>query len=54
MGEIADDLMDGSCCGFCSSYFEEEHGYPVLCKSCWRKADTKEREGYQEAINREM
>lgn len=35
MGEIADDYINGACCSECMYYFEEEHGYPVLCKECW-------------------
>lgn len=35
MGEIADDMACGLCCSECGVYFEEEHGYPVLCNSCW-------------------
>ena len=54
MGDIADDLIEGACCSYCSSYFENDHGYPVLCHSCWNKATKKEREGYQEALEREM
>lgn len=43
MGQIADDIIDGSCCAFCLMYFEDpedddfiySHGYPVACKECW-------------------
>lgn len=43
MGEIAEDMLDGSCCSLCGCYFkypEEEdwiytHEYPVACKDCW-------------------
>lgn len=35
MGEIADDLIGGSCCNWCSCYFEEDHGYPVICRECF-------------------
>ena len=34
MGEIADDMIDGSCCEQCGEYFEESVGYPRLCPSC--------------------
>lgn len=42
MGEIADDIIDGICCALCGCYFTEddetlyEHGYPVVCKDCWK------------------
>lgn len=35
MGEIAQDYYEGACCHDCMHYFEEDHGYPVLCKECW-------------------
>jgi len=47
MGEIADDMLDGSCCSLCGQYFEDlktsneeqsmiyTHGYPVYCKDCY-------------------
>jgi hypothetical protein len=51
MGQMADDIMDGSCCAICHNYFKTEdlkfidsHGYPVACKDCWT-ADC----GYQKA-----
>ncbi len=44
MGEIADDMVDGSCCTHCGQYFQDPddpekiytHGYPVACKRCFR------------------
>ena len=35
MGEIADDIIEGFQCSWCGVCFEEEHGYPVVCSSCW-------------------
>ena len=35
MGDVADDIMDGASCALCGQYFEEEHGYPVVCRECW-------------------
>ena len=35
MGRIADDMIEGACCSECGIYFTEEHGYPVLCESCY-------------------
>ena len=37
MGEMADDMIEGACCSQCGVYFEEENGFPALCKSCWRR-----------------
>ena len=53
MGEIADDMVNGACCSWCSQYFVEEHGYPVLCRRCFSKATREERKGFQQAINKE-
>ena len=38
MGDIADDMECGFQCSWCGVCFEEEHGYPVACDSCWREA----------------
>ena len=43
MGEIADDMVDGTCCSICGQYFKDPdkenssytHGYPVACWDCW-------------------
>lgn len=35
MGEIADDMIDGYACSWCGIYFDGEHGYPVVCSSCY-------------------
>lgn len=43
MGEVADDMIEGSCCALCGEYFAGDddnstiytHGYPVACESCW-------------------
>lgn len=43
MGEIADDMLDGSCCQECSTYFVRSHGHPVLCRECWTSYAPRER-----------
>ena len=42
MGEIAEDMIDGSCCSLCGQYFEHPekdgiyvHDFPVACSECW-------------------
>ena len=48
MGEIAENMIDGTCCSLCGQYFQHPkeskdrgaigtytHGYPVACKDCW-------------------
>lgn len=43
MGEIADDMIDGTSCSLCGCYFKDPkkegfaftHGYPVYCRDCW-------------------
>ena len=47
---IASDMADGSCCTECGQYFKTPkgwenqgiytHGYPVLCKSCYKISDS--------------
>jgi len=40
MGQIAEDMIDGTCCSWCGEYFDDGtdnlpvHGYPVICKGC--------------------
>ena len=34
MGDISDDIVDGFQCSWCGVCFEQEHGYPVVCKDC--------------------
>lgn len=51
MGEIADDYIEGACCSLCASYFESEHGYPVICQECWDEATLIDRKKYQKAIH---
>ena len=63
MGEIEDDMTDGTCCWQCGAYFKNEHdpaacfthGYPVICRGCWSELDKHQRRaakinGLQRAI----
>jgi len=54
MGEIADDMTEGACCSWCGIYFESEHGYPVVCKSCWNDATPEQRKNIQRATKKEL
>jgi hypothetical protein len=56
MAEIADDMVSGRCCSQCGIYFTAEHGFPVLCKGCWRHWSPRERKhaGLQKARLPEM
>lgn len=59
MGEIADDLIDGSACEICGQYFLDpddedgetlyQHGYPVVCKECWSQLTPQEKKFHQKA-----
>ena len=42
MGEIAEDMVDGSCCSWCGVYFVTSHGYPVVCKGCTKEHGIEE------------
>ena len=33
---LAGDILDGFSCSYCGVCFEKKHGYPVLCKDCWK------------------
>ena len=58
MGEMAEDMIDGTACQLCGQYFQDPknenlaytHGYPVICDDCWHELLEDEREGYQRAI----
>jgi len=61
MSEIANDMVAGACCCLCGVYFEEENGYPVLCRSCWAGVKGRARgrppiteEGWQETQEKEL
>lgn len=54
MGEIADDMVDGTSCSLCGCYFIKKgklftHGYPVVCWDCWDDLTEIEKEQYQKA-----
>ena len=63
MGQIAEDMLDGSCCQLCGCYFnfagnemdgvEQDgiycHDEPVVCFDCWKDLTDDEREGYIKA-----
>jgi NMD protein affecting ribosome stability and mRNA decay len=47
---IAYQIVDGAQCSHCGVCFDE-HGYPVLCESCYKQ--DKGRSGIQKATNPE-
>ena len=57
MGEIAEDLIDGTACEICGCYFINPdepdrlytHGYPVVCKDCWDGLTPSEKKVHQKA-----
>ena len=55
MGQAADDLRNGMVCSWCGVYFDDEHGYPVLCKECFDdNPDEANREEFQRATIKEL
>lgn len=54
MGELTDDVLDGSTCEFCGVYFERAHGFPVLCGDCWRGASAADRGAHARASEKEL
>ncbi len=57
MGEIAEDMIDGTACQFCGQYFQDPkkydyvytHGYPVVCWDCWNGLDKKDKKNYEKS-----
>ena len=50
MGQIAEDIIDGSCCELCQCYFQHPtadgiyvHDYPAVCWDCWEDLTTEEK-----------
>lgn len=55
MGEAAEDLIEGFTCELgCGTYFENEHGYPAVCKHCWSQLSKSERKNHQIATEEEI
>lgn len=56
MGQIAEDMLDGSCCQLCGQYFEHPktceiyvHEYPVVCWDCWEELSEEVQKQYTRA-----
>jgi hypothetical protein len=59
MGQISEDMLNGTCCQFCGQYFhnpnsKEEntlyvHDYPVVCWDCWKEMPKRERKDFYRA-----
>lgn len=54
MGDLSEDVIDGLCCEICGIYFTDEHGFPVVCKSCWKEMSIYERKERIKATNDEL
>ena len=54
MGDIADDVVNGACCMDCATYFVKEHGYPILCRLCWKELSPRERHNTSKATHKEL
>jgi len=54
MGDIANDLVNGAACAHCGTYFEREHGFPVLCHHCWKRASAADRKAHARATHKEL
>lgn len=54
MGEIADQMVNGSACQWCGVLFEKEHGYPVICRNCFDNSTRKERRHIVKATEKEL
>lgn len=62
MGQIAEDILDGSCCELCGCYFEHNkknekgesigiytHDFPVTCWDCWKDLTKEEKTAHRKA-----
>lgn len=46
---VADEKVNGESCEFCGIEFRKAHGYPVVCKGCWKDMTPEERRQHQQA-----
>jgi len=50
MGELADDMIDGTACELCGMYFVDKnedlytHGHPAICWDCWKDLTKEEKQ----------
>jgi len=51
---IAEDIVCGLQCSHCGIRFRDEHGYPVLCKDCYKNEYEKEHAGLSKATIEEF
>ena len=56
MGQLAEDILDGSCCELCGQYFKHSdeggihcHEKPVVCWDCWKDLTKEEKKSHQRA-----
>jgi hypothetical protein len=57
MGEIADDMIDGTSCELCGCYFINPknenttytHGYPVVCWDCWNELTSYDKQFHRKS-----
>ncbi|NML34546.1 hypothetical protein [Paraburkholderia antibiotica] len=52
MGEIAESMLDGSCCEQCGEYLGEAVGYPQCCATCDHDSEREDSQA-RRASNRE-
>lgn len=55
MGEIAEEMLDGSCCDLCGQYFDHPkggiyvHDHPATCWDCWEYLRPEEKKHHTKA-----
>ena len=54
MGQMADDMINGTTCSRCGIYFVESHGHEVICKWCYENETEEDHAGIPRATNKEM
>lgn len=56
MGQVAEDMVDGTCCDSCGCYFRDAkdklytHEHPATCWDCWADLTDEEKEHHTKAV----
>lgn len=48
MGDTTTDIIEGYCCQWCNTYFDEPKGYPTLCRECESELNPKQKKKYKQ------
>lgn len=59
MGQIAEDMIDGTMCDECGCYFVKNgklytHGHPATCSDCWKDLSEEEKKNHTKAVTKTL